>query len=381
MSIIPEVQHGIAISVDEGRDKYFGWPSVAKLGDGTIVVGSSGLRAGHVCPWGKNVVAFSRDGGRTYCAPQVVHNDMIDNRDAGITALGGQRFAVTWFSLDVRVYDMHLVPEEYRQEAFDYMKTWDEDTVSSLVGAWTKITDDGGKTWSRAIRVPVSAPHGFSVLNDGKTLGYLGKRFREDMSGPAGDVTYCESDDGGCTWRIVGTVPVPDGVSRYHEPHVIQLDDGTLLGAIRYHGPEEKDDEHAGYEPDIVITRSVDGGKTWSDPERLYVAGLPPHLLKHSSGAIVMVYGYRHKGCGYRDAGYEHLHRHPGYGQRAVVSWNNGRTWSDEIVLRDDGYNFDLGYPASIELDDGSIYTVYYQAKPGVANTSVMWSRWKLPEK
>jgi len=361
MSIYAEAKHGVACSVESGRDKYFGWPSVAKLADGTIVAGSSGLRAAHVCPWGKSVVAYSKDGGETYGEPQVAHNDKIDNRDLGVVAMGGQKFAITWFSLDVRTYDMDThVPAEYVQEAKDYMATWDEDTVGSLMGAWMKITEDGGKTWSRAIRVPVSAPHGFSVLNDGKTLGYLGKGYREDTRGPGGPVHYCESYDGGCTWKIVGTVPVPEDIDRYHEPHVIQLDNGELLGVIRYHIPAEQ-----GGNMDTCITRSADGGKTWTVPERMNVAGSPPHLLKHSSGAIVMVYGYRH----------------PGYGQRAVVSWDNGVTWSEEIIIRDDGNNGDLGYPCSIELDDGSIYTVYYQAKPGVANTSVMWSRWKLPEK
>ena len=49
----------------------------------------------------------------------------------------------------------------------------------------------------------------------------------------------------------------------------------------------------------------------------------------------------------------------------------------------------DLGYPCSIELDDGSIYTVYYSPVAGnsnsgglwVENTIIEWSRWKLPER
>ena len=66
MSIYAEAKHGIVCSVDEGKEKYFGWPSVAKLADGTIVTGASGLRRGHVCPWGRSVVAYSKDGGETY---------------------------------------------------------------------------------------------------------------------------------------------------------------------------------------------------------------------------------------------------------------------------------------------------------------------------
>ena len=95
------------------------------------------------------------------------------------------------------------------------------------------------------------------------------------------------------------------------------------------------------------------------------IDGTPPHLLRHSSGAIVLSYGYRN----------------PGYGQRARVSYDEERTWSEDIVIRDDGESGDLGYPCSIELRDGSIFTVYYQALPGRKNTSILWSRWMLPER
>ena len=359
MSIYINATHGIACAVlEDSVENYFGWPSVARLGDGTIVAGSSGLRRDHVCPWGKSVVAYSTDGGQTYGDLQVIHNDMVDNRDLGVVAMGGQKYAITWFSVDNR-QGSHF-KEFYREAALAYLKTWDDDTVNTLLGSWMKITEDGGKSWTRPIRVPVSAPHGFSVMKDG-TLGYLGKGYREDLRLPIGPVQYAVSADGGYSWQIRGEVPIPagDDVDQYHEPHVIELDDGTLLGVIRFHIPEKD-----GGNLDTCLTFSRDGGRTWTEPKRMNVAGSPPHLLKHSSGAIVMVYGYRH----------------PGYGQRAVVSRDNGLTWSEEIILRQDGPSSDLGYPCSIELDDGSIYTVYYQALPGKSNTSVLWTKWTLPE-
>jgi hypothetical protein len=32
----------------------------------------------------------------------------------------------------------------------------------------------------------------------------------------------------------------------------------------------------------------------------------------------------------------------------------------NEIVIRDDGATSDLGYPASVQLEDGRVLTVYY---------------------
>lgn len=61
-------------------------------------------------------------------------------------------------------------------------------------------------------------------------------------------------------------------------------------------------------------------------------------------GRLVLTYGYRR----------------PPYGIRAVVSSDEGQTWGDEIVLRDDGGNWDLGYPRTVQRADGRLVTVYY---------------------
>ena len=48
------------------------------------------------------------------------------------------------------------------------------------------------------------------------------------------------------------------------------------------------------------------------------------------------------------------------FGLRARISSDNGRTWSDEIVLRQDGGSWDLGYPRSVQRKDGKMVSVYY---------------------
>jgi sialidase-1 len=109
-------------------------------------------------------------------------------------------------------------------------------------------------------------------------------------------------------------------------------------------------------------TGSVDGGKTWSAMKPTGVLGSPPHLVRHSSGVLVCVYGYRA----------------PGFGQRVLLSKDDGATWENWII-RDDAPHSDLGYPASVELSDGNIYTIYYQAASKDEKCSLMWSRWRLP--
>ena len=137
------------------------------------------------------------------------------------------------------------------------------------------------------------------------------------------------------------------------EPHVMELPDGCLLGAFRI--------DKAGTMT-IVTTRSRDGGRTWSVPERTGICGGPPHLMRHSSGALILSYGRRAEP----------------FGQRAAVSHDNGQSWSEEYVLDNCPESKDLGYASTAELPDGSLITVYYQRCPGDSFGSILYTKWNL---
>jgi hypothetical protein len=62
-----------------------------------------------------------------------------------------------------------------------------------------------------------------------------------------------------------------------------------------------------------------------------------------------------------------------------MISWDEGRTWKMDLVLHGDAPSADLGYPCSVELDDGSILTVYYQKPEKGAQCALMYTRWTLP--
>lgn len=347
-------KHGVVCTRPGSEYGYFGWPSAAILGDGRVVVSCSGLRRRHVDPFGKTVlcVGTPKDG---FGECIVGHDSPLDDRDAGVVALGGNSLLVTWFTLDTRIFRDDLMkysPAEF--EVMDAaMRAFPED-AKKYVGSWTMRSDDGGATFTSPARCPVSSPHGPVVMRDGRLI-YLGKLFPEGMDRPFGIVSCAESRDG-LHWDVLGEVPLPENVTngQFHEPHVIELNDGALLCLIRYHYPNG----------DLGIYKSVsrDGGRTWSTPEDMDIHGSPPHLLRHSSGAIVLTYGWRHAP----------------YGQRARISRDDGATWSDEIILRDDGPDGDLGYPCSVELPNGDILTVYYQKRPGESLCSILWTQWRI---
>jgi hypothetical protein len=67
---------------------------------------------------------------------------------------------------------------------------------------------------------------------------------------------------------------------------------------------------------------------------------------------------------------------------------DGGVTWDveNEIVLRDDGPEldlgwppgWDLGYPATVEIEPGELLTVYYQIDPPDHKPSIQATRWSL---
>lgn len=160
---------------------------------------------------------------------------------------------------------------------------------------------------------------------------------------------------------MLGTVPLHPGTEtiHYHEPHVVELPSGRLVGMIRFSWT----DGDGLKQRSMLQTVSDDGGRTWAPARPLSFLGCPPHLLRHSSGVLVLTYGYRLEP----------------YGQRVAFSRDDGATWEHDWVLRDDGPDGDLGYPATVELGDGSLFSVYYQKAAVGEQCSLLGSRWVLP--
>ncbi len=353
-------KNGVICSIPKDRMGYFGWPSVARMDDGTLMVASSGLRTEHVCPWGKTILLTSQDDGQSWSEPEILNDTPLDDRDAGIVNLGGNRFLVSWFTSDTRRYysgNKESLSEEENRRWEEKLSEWNDELVNEWLGSWVRLRENG-ENWSEPIKVPVSAPHGPIVLGSGDIL-YLGKVTSGGMV--PGAIQAYSSNDGGRNWCALGVVPIPDDTdnANYHEPHVVELPDGKLIGHIRY---EHADESRTYDELCTFQSESTDGGVTWSEARYLRY-GSPPHLLKHSSGALVCVFGFR---------------RQP-YGERAMISTDGGGTWGPDIILRDDGPSGDLGYPASIELPGGRIFTIYYQQRQKGEKCSLMWTSWELP--
>jgi hypothetical protein len=62
-----------------------------------------------------------------------------------------------------------------------------------------------------------------------------------------------------------------------------------------------------------------------------------------------------------------------------MLSRDKAETWDMDYFLWNRGLDGDLGYPASVELPNGDIFTVYYAKQLWQKTTSILWTRWRLP--
>jgi len=361
MEILANAKQNIIYRNTNTLFRYCGWPSVCRDGEGVLYAACSGLRLAHVCPFGKTLLFKSYDEGQTWSIPMVVNDTWLDDRDAGLLYLGGKTVLLTWFTHPIEQYldcRNHLHPG--CQSILDLYPSIPEEYNRG--GSFVRVSHDGGLTWGKTVQVPVSSPHGPALRKDGSLL-YLGKEMYATDGLTKSCVAAYESKDCGVTWTKLCELvkPAEDSWRLYEEPHAIELENGKLLGAVRWQGTIDTS-RHS-----IHLTSSDDGGKTWSAICPTDISGTdntPPHLMKHSSGALIMTYGRR---------------EYP-FGERAAVSYDNGKTWTDEYILRQDNHNewADLGYAATTELTDGSLLTVYYQAYEEDTFPSLLCTHWSL---
>ena len=348
---------------EEGR--YIGWPSVCRAPNGDLLAVFSGDRDAHVCPWGKVQMVRSTDGGASWSTPVNICNTILDDRDAGIITLDDGSLVMAWFTSIA--YRSRIRDRTKLKPGSPLFCWWLHDekippaAVEEQLGAFTRRSLDGGKTWEPAVRTPCSAPHGPIQLKDGRLL-YVGKSGDADhknLGAGVGKIVAAESTDRGKSWRVIGELPFPEQISvlRFcHEPHAVETADGRIVALTRSH---YKEDGFLG----SIQSESTDGGKTWTMAKRVGIDGYPPHLIRLKDGKLLAVYGRR-----WND-----------FGEYACLSDDNGRTWDVRNEIKLAGHwNGDLGYPASVQLPDGTILTVYYQTENKGEKTCLMGTLWRV---
>jgi sialidase-1 len=343
------------------------WPTVALRANGHLTVVYSGGREKHVCPFGRVESMESRDQGKSWSWPRVLFDSNIDDRDAGVietkrgTLLVSTFSALNHLSPSSRGFDGDLTQEQ--EARWNRHEAGMHEEHRGLPGAYLLRSEDGGILW-QSQRVPVSSPHGPIQLEDGRLLfpGIRGNNQIFALNPIEREMGVWESTDDGMTWRHLSAIPVrgTDDFKDYHELHGVEAADGTLVVHIRSHAGTSAD---ARQKRETLQTISRDGGRTWSVPESIEVHGYPSHLMSLQDGRLLMSYSVRLPG---------------NYSIHARVSDTHGMHWSEPVELWRTEQRVDLGYPSTVQLVDGSLLTIWYEAPASGAKAVLRQAKWRL---
>jgi hypothetical protein len=336
------------------ESEFAGWPHTMgfwNMGDGEILQQVTSLNTSYESAdaishdnigrggGGKSVALRSKDWGRTWDGANPVVN-MMNNQAktmAGAKTIGDLQ-PIDFLDKNVLISN--------------------SGTAFGLPNGKTvvRVSKDRGRTWSPSIEVPLDGLHSLSGMNsvlvrpDGTALIWLMEVDKDGWNRhpcvyalpprgtdfhfmsfitPKQDPYGAADGDWTTTFRFGG--------HRWFYPRGYLLPSGRMLCVLR----SQRDPRGVMW---TEVHASDDGGRTWGFLSRVNDFGSPGSLVRLPDGRLVMVYGYRLMPSGIR----------------AAVSEDEGKSWGPELIVRDDGGSWDLGYPNAWVTDDGKVGVIYY---------------------
>lgn len=342
--------------------EYVAFPNLARLSSGRVICAFRHAlerqreygAATHIDPTARDVFIISPDGGATFGSElHTIVDDEMSDQDPCVNVLADGRMIVTYFR-------WALCP------LGEGAKRWGEAPFASYGrslwgkydcypdGASYSISDDEGASFRHFPPLRMSGvPDGAGVrgniveMPDGELLMPL---YGSMKPGELSRCVLIASHDRGETWAYRATMAFdPECKKNYLEPGLYRTPGGKLVGLYRtqtdFRVPGVKfDDTYL----NLHISVSEDDGKSFGDVREIPgVWGSSPfHALRLRDGRVLLTYGYRRAPFGVRarvcDAELTHIEE------------------SEEIILRDDAPNGDLGYPNAILTDAGEALVAYY---------------------
>ena len=268
-------------------------------------------------------------------------------------------------------------PENYIGDGSDFVDLKNEInfTNPNLAMRFTKkgffTSYTRGKSWDGPFKFPnfkvgeITTRTDYIVNGQKNCLFFLSAKDKS-VKATLQDRSFCaQTTDGGKTIKFISWMAETDTI-RSVMSSTVRMSKSHLITALRRRYDPTSDQKTTLPKNYIDVHESLDNGKTWNflhkiaETDRGMRNGNPPSLVKLPDGRICVTYGYRNIP----------------YSIRARISADKGKTWSKEILLRDDARKFDIGYTQSVVREDGNIVTLYYyttEAKKEMHIAATIW--------
>lgn len=340
------------VTVASEKDRFYGWPANNGLwqwdnGKEIMVGFTNGPFKEHD---GHNIgkpqltnLARSTNGGKTW-KKEDPENFVGDGGDKK-PSLGNIHFGHPDFAMRVAAKGYHGTNDDKGRFFISYNR---------------------GKDWL--------GPYQFNKLNDDKNLegmeitsrtNYMvtgEKSIQIYMTARKQDIEFAsrldkpfivESTDGGKSFRFISwAVPWTDQ-HRAVMPSVVRTNNGQLVMAVRRRNP--RNDEQSCW---IDAYVSYDSGSSWSFLSKIGDTGLnngnPPGLAILKDGRLACCYANRSLS--------QFLIR---------FSDNGGTSWGKELIIRDNPYTNDMGYPQLLQNNKDELVVLYYIATEECKNSYI----------
>ena len=228
--------------------------------------------------------------------------------------------------------------------------------------SWFFYSYDRGKTWKGPFNFPMLGQTAIMARTDyivnGKhdALVFL---TAAKPKGGEGRTFVARTSDGGLHWEFVAWTAPDPGAGFSIMPSSIRLSNTDLLTAVRHEDSLRKGPNW------IDAYLSKDNGNSWTYlsrpvPDTGDHSGNPPSLIRLRDGRLVVTYG----------------HRAQPFEVRGRISSDQGKTWSQDVVLRSGAGSWDVGYTRTVQRPDGKIVTVYYWAAEPMKERTIEATIW-----
>ena len=338
-------------------ENYCSFPNAIVLEDGTIVVSFRQAPdwqklyndITHGDPSSIGVYVKSSDNGETWTTkPALIYRHYYYGvQDPCLNYLSDGTIIGTFFMWKFTEKESPVIDSVKPHFVNDYynMEMMDAHSIRSY---------DGGITWDNPICIeyPNKSGQRASVrgnvveLDDNSIILGVSTYYKEYSKRV---IRIVKSPDKGKTWAKLTDIIHPDG-HFMGEPNLFKTKSGKLVCMMRTHHniPDRNvyEDGNSDMSP-MHVSYSNDDGKTWTIPEKTkFTSPSPFHALQLSGGNVLITYGHRYTPYGIKavllDGEFENIHE------------------AEEILIRDDGVNHDLGYTSSVQMSNGDILVTYY---------------------
>lgn len=344
------------IIIYQDSSYYSTFPSVIKKEDGEILVafrrapdrkifGEKGNN--HVDPNSYLMMVRSRDLGHTWTPkPELIYaHPLGGSQDPCLLLMKDGTILCTSYG-----WAFLRNTDNLKKPYFENMKN----TV--FLGGYTILSADGGNQWEGPLYSP-NIPDEVKYSATGDPLpaynrgaaweGTNGKLYWAVAAGTNPDnlghtsVHLLTSEDQGVSWEYSSPIAQDEKVY-FNETSMYETPKGDLVAFLRT----------AHFDDQACIARSNDGGRTFDQWKPMGFKGHPLQATRLPDDRVLLVYGYRHEPYGIR--------------ARILNPECTDYETAEEIIIREDGDNSDIGYPwAVVTNDDHVLITYYFNHKNG----------------